>query len=83
MLNLSIFSVGGCRGQPMLLFRNLFDETQMLNIEEHANHHECLPMQLKPTVIMILNLLFCTGIPHERLYRDVHGYPVVTYSQDM
>ena len=44
MLNLSIFSVGGCRGQPMSLFWNFFDETQMLNIGEHANHHECFLM---------------------------------------
>ena len=44
MLNLSIFSVGGCRGQPMSLFWIFFDETQMLNIGEHANHHECFLM---------------------------------------
>ena len=44
MLNLSIFSVGGCWGQPMSLFWKNFDETQMLNIGEHANHHECFLM---------------------------------------
>ena len=40
----SIFSVGGCWGQPMLLFWFFFDKSQMVDSWEHANHHECLLM---------------------------------------
>ena len=48
----------------MLLFWIFFDETQMLDSREHANHYKCFLMYLKLTIIMILNLSFCTEIPY-------------------
>ena len=39
MLNFSTFSIGGCWGQPMLLFWNLVNETQISNPPEPAMHH--------------------------------------------
>ena len=45
----------------MLLF--FFDETQMVDIWEKNNHLKCFLMKLKPTVIMISNLSFCTEAP--------------------
>ena len=38
-LNFSTFSVRGCRGQPMLLFWKLVDETQMVKPPEPTNYH--------------------------------------------
>ena len=38
-MNFSTFSVGGCWGQPMLLFWKLVDETQMVKPPEPTSHH--------------------------------------------
>ena len=39
-LNSSTFSVGDCRGQPMLLFWKLVDETQILKPPEPTIYHD-------------------------------------------
>ena len=76
----SIFSVRGCWGQPMLLFWIFFDETQMVDSREHANHHKCFLMYLKPTVIMILYLTFCTETPctKNQIYVYPTSYPIMS-----
>ena len=38
-MNFSTFSVGGCWGQPMLLFWKLVDETQLVKPPEPTSHH--------------------------------------------
>ena len=39
MLNFSTFSVGGCWGQPMSLFKKLIDETQMPKAQECTDNY--------------------------------------------
>ena len=50
MFNFSTFSVGGCWGQPMLLFQKLIDETQMPKLKEHTD------------TFIITSMLFLVGL---------------------
>ena len=48
ILNFSIFSVGGCWGQPMSFFWKLFEETQIPKLPEATRHHSLIKWLLLP-----------------------------------
>ena len=56
ILNFSIFSVGGCWGQPMSFFWKLFDETQISTPPEATRNHTSIklliPLPLRADLLM-------------------------------
>ena len=60
-LNFSTFSVGGCWGQPMLLFWKLVDETQMVKPPEPTSHHN----SRKYLILLPLRAIYFTSLHYE------------------
>ena len=48
ILNFSIFSVGGCWGQPMSFFWQLFDETQIPKPPKATRYHKSIKLLMLP-----------------------------------
>ena len=61
MLNFSTFSVGGCWGQPMLLFWKLVDETQMVKPPEPTSHHN----SRKYLILLPLRAIYFRSLHYE------------------
>ena len=57
MLNFSTFFVGGCWGQPMLLFWKLVDETKMYEPPKATRHHNLLKLLI---LLPVRANLLCT-----------------------
>ena len=60
-LNFSPFSVGGCWGQPILLFWKLVDETQMVKPLEPTIHHN----SKKYLILLPLRAIYFRSLHYE------------------